>query len=198
MNSAVPDPRASRRGFELRSSLDFAGIALWLVASLIALFFALVLRDSTIVGDAYIPRGNDSFYHARRILDAAIGARGFYQFDERLHAPDGAWVGWPWAYDYLMAQATRVTLWANPLLDPMVASVYVPVAWIFVNSALFLAAAGAIGLSTRDARARDAVFRAVAADAVAARRRHGRPPLRRAHVRAARRLARVALVRATK
>jgi hypothetical protein len=147
MNAAVPEARTSRRGLELSSSLDFSGVAIWLVASLIALFFALILRDSTVIGDVYLPRGNDSFYHARRILDAAVGARGFYQFDERLHAPDGAWISWPWAYDYLLAQVTRVALWAEPLLDPMVVLIYAPVAWLFVNSALFLAAAGAIGLS---------------------------------------------------
>lgn len=121
-------------------------LGIWLVASLIAVFFALVLRDSTIVGNVYIPRGNDSFYHARRILDAATG-RGFYQFDPRLHAPDGAWIPWPWGYDYLMAKATQLALWLKPSLDPVMFICYVPVAWIFVNAGLFLAATGAVRLS---------------------------------------------------
>jgi hypothetical protein len=122
-------------------------VATWLIAALIAVFFAVIHRDSAVLEDHWLPRGNDSFYHARRILDAAVGARGFYQFDERLHVPEGAWISWPWAYDYLMAKATQVASWVAPSLDPMAFLAYVPVAWIFVNAALFLAAARAAGLS---------------------------------------------------
>jgi hypothetical protein len=114
---------------------------------LIAVFFALLLRDSTVIDGVYLPRGNDSFYHARRILDAAVGSRGFYQFDERLHVPEGAWVSWPWAYDYLLAKATQLALVIAPTLDPMAFISYVPVAWILVNAALWLAVARRIGLS---------------------------------------------------
>jgi hypothetical protein len=146
-------------GFETQSKrarrliLDLQSISLWLVASSIAAFFALLIRDSAVVGDEYIPVGNDSFYHARRILDAALGTHGgFYQFDDRLHVPEGSWVPWPWAYDYLLAKATQVALWVAPALDPMAFIAYVPVAWILVNAALFLAAARATGLS-RDMQA---------------------------------------------
>lgn len=124
----------------------FGAIAIWLGASVIAVFLALMLNDSTFVDGAYLPRGNDSFYHARRILDAAVGTRGFYQFDERLHAPDGAWISWPWAYDWLMAEGTRLAALLAPGLDPAMFMMYVPVAWILVNAALFLLAARAIGL----------------------------------------------------
>jgi hypothetical protein len=143
--------RAGARSYGDGWRLDIWSVAIWLAAALIAVFFALVVRDSTVIDGAYLPRGNDSFYHARRILDAAVGSRGFYQFDDRLHAPDGAWIPWPWAYDYLMAKATQVALWIDPTLDPMAFIAYVPVAWIFVNSALFMAATGAIGL-TREMR----------------------------------------------
>lgn len=121
-------------------------ISIWLVASLVAVWFSLLEGDSAVLDGFWLPRGNDSFYHARRILDAAVGT-GFYQFDERLHVPDGAWIPWPWAYDYLMAKATQIALWISPTLDPMEFLAYVPVAWIFVNAALFLAAARAVGLS---------------------------------------------------
>lgn len=119
---------------------------IWFVSASLAVFFALLVSDSTIIDGAYLPRGNDSFYHARRILDAAVGTRGFYEFDERLHVPDGTWIPWPWAYDYLMAKATQVALWLNPTLDPMAFIAYVPVAWVLVNTALFLAVAKGIGL----------------------------------------------------
>jgi hypothetical protein len=129
-----------------RSAPNLGAIAVWLAASLITVFFALIVRDSAIIGELYVPRTNDSFYHARRILDAAVGS-GFYQFDERLHAPEGTWVVWPWAYDYLVAKATQLALWLAPSLEPMAFISYVPVAWAFVNAALFLAAARAAGLS---------------------------------------------------
>ena len=126
---------------------DLGTIALWLLASSVAAFFALLLADSAVIGELYIPVTNDSFYHARRILDAAIGERGFYQFDDRLHVPDGSWIPWPWAYDYLLAMMTRLALWAAPALDPMAFIAFVPVSWVLVNAALFLAAARAAGLA---------------------------------------------------
>ena len=138
---AAPQPLGSPRARLL--SL----IAIWLAASAIAIFFALVLQDSTTISGVYLPRGNDSFYHARRILDAAIGSRGFYQFDDHLQVPEGTWIPWPWGYDYLMAKATQVALWLQPGLDPMKFISYVPVAFVLVNAALFLAATGALGLS---------------------------------------------------
>lgn len=122
-------------------------LALWLAATAVAVFFSMLLKHSSLVDGAYLPRTNDSFYHARRILDAAVGSRGFYQFDTRLHVPEGAWIPWPWAYDYLMAKAVQVALWLRPGLDPMAFISYVPVFWILINSGLFLAAAGAAGLS---------------------------------------------------
>ena len=131
----------------LRKENPIALLAIWLVAVIIAAFFALILRDSTLVDGVYLPRANDSLYHARRILDAAVGARGFYQFDDRLHAPEGTWIPWPWGYDYLLAKLTQIALWIRPGLDPMAFLSYVPVAWIAVNAGLFLAATGALGLS---------------------------------------------------
>ena len=130
-----------------RSGIDPWSIAVWLAAVLIAVFFALIDSDATIFDGVYLPRGNDSFYHARRIIDAAVGTQGFYQFDDRLHVPEGAWIPWPWAYDYLLAQALRIALWVSPTLDPVAFLCYVPVGWLLVNTALFMAAAGAIGLS---------------------------------------------------
>jgi hypothetical protein len=129
---------------EIRSRWD---VAVWACASLLAAFFACLVRDAAVLDDTYLPTANDSFYHARRILDAAVGPRGFFQFDERLQVPEGAWIPWPWAYDWLMAKATQLALWLHPALDPMAFISYVPVAWILVNAALFMAACRAIGLS---------------------------------------------------
>jgi len=146
VSTLTTDVRESSRAAHSIATPKAWSVAIWLLTSLIAVFFAMIVRDSTRFENIYLPRGNDSFYHARRILDA-IGSRGFYQFDERLHVPDGSWISWPWAYDYLLAKATQIALWFSPTLEPTAFLAHVPVAWIFVNAALFIAAAGAIGLS---------------------------------------------------
>ena len=122
-------------------------VLIWVLATLIAAFFALLARDSAHVNGEYVPLTNDSFYHARRILDAAVGERGFYQFDHRLQVPDGTWIPWAWGYDFLVAKITQIWLWIWPQTDPMAPISSVSVALIPVNAALFLAAAGAFGLS---------------------------------------------------
>ena len=128
----------------MRSSVIFS--AIWLVASVIAIIMAMQLDTAAIVDGQYIPVGNDSFYHAKRILDAAIGDRGFYQFDNMIHVPEGSWLTWPWAYDYLMAKALVVALWFNPSLDPMAFLTQVPVAWVVVNMGLLTLIGRQIGL----------------------------------------------------
>lgn len=153
MNTVARDGLENHSASTTRSWIPSAdALAIWSLGSLIAIFFALLVSDSTIVGELYLPRTNDSFYHARRILDAAVGTRGFYQFDDRLQVPEGAWISWPWAYDWLMAKAAALAVWLVPSLDPMAFIAYVPVAWILVNAALFVAAAGSAGLS-REMRA---------------------------------------------
>lgn len=122
-------------------------VALWLVSAAVAVFFAWLMRDSALVDSTYIPQTNDSLYHVHRILDAAVGDSGFYQFDDRLHVPEGTWIPWPWGYDYLMAKATQAALWFKPELDPLAFLSYVAPAWLAVNAALMLAAMGALNLS---------------------------------------------------
>ena len=129
------------------TSPRWATILLWLVATAIGVFLSLLVIDSAFYEGEYIPMGNDSFYHARRMLDTAVGDRGFYQFDERTHVPDGSWIPWPWAYDYLMGQAAWLAQWLRPATDPLGFLSYVPVFWLAVNAALFLAAAGQAGLT---------------------------------------------------
>ena len=128
---------------QTRGVLAFLG--LWIPATLIAMFFALLHRDAAFLDGQYIPMGNDSFYHARRILDALVSGE-VAQFDPRIHVPDGAWIPWPWGYDYLLVKTTQVAQWLRADLDPMAYLAHVPVAWIAVNTALFLGILSAIGL----------------------------------------------------
>ncbi|MFQ5609920.1 MAG: hypothetical protein ACE5F8_06580, partial [Woeseiaceae bacterium] len=121
-------------------------VAVWLIFSVITIAVAMLYQSAAVVDGQYIPVGNDSFYHARRIIDAAVGSRGFYQFDELIHVPEGSWLNWPWAYDFLLAQALRVALWIRPDMQPMQFLAYVPVAWVLVNLGLLTLIAREAGL----------------------------------------------------
>ena len=121
-------------------------IVLWIVAVAIATFMAMQLTSAAFVDGHYIPAGNDSFYHARRIIDAAMGTRGFYQFDDMIHVPEGSWLNWPWAYDYLAAKALALALFLRPDMEPMAFLAYVPVAWLVVNMGLLTLIARKIAL----------------------------------------------------
>ena len=73
-------------------------VLIWLLATALAIAFATLGLGSVRIDGQYLPFGNDSFYHAARILDAAVGPRGFYQFDVTTHVPEGSWVSWSWAW----------------------------------------------------------------------------------------------------
>lgn len=146
MNHPFPAAAAAPAASTFPARGRIALIALWLASVAVAAVFASLMRTSTVVDGVHIPLTNDSLYHAHRILDA-VGERGFYQFDERLHVPDGTWIPWPWGYDWLMAKATQVALWINPEIEPLGFLSYVATAWLAVNAALVLAAAGALNLS---------------------------------------------------
>lgn len=128
-----------------RSNLSYA--TAWLLTSVVAVTLALLVKSASYVDGEYIPAGIDSFYHARRILDAAIGERGFYQFDNMIHVPEGSWINWPWGYDYLMATLLSFALWLRPSLDPMTFLAYVPVAWVCFNMGLLALIARRMNLS---------------------------------------------------
>ena len=111
---------------------------LWLGASAVGAYFAMRMQSAALVDGAYTPVSNDSFYHARRILDAAIGERGFYQFDSMIHVPEGSWLTWPWAYDYLLAQLLSLALWFSPDTEPMALLAYLPLLLLIVNTGLLV------------------------------------------------------------
>jgi len=119
---------------------------IWFGTVVIGVIAAMLYWPTAFVDGQYVPVGNDSFYHARRIIDAAVGERGFYQFDEMIHIPEGSWLNWPWGYDYLASRALAAALWLSPGLQPMAFLAYIPVAWISVNAALFVSIARRIGL----------------------------------------------------
>ncbi|MEO0575812.1 MAG: hypothetical protein AAF004_10140 [Pseudomonadota bacterium] len=138
--SDQPQPQAT-------SPLDKWGVlALYIATACIAVFMALQISSASLYDGVYHPVGNDAFYHATRIIDTA-GERGFYEFDNKIHVPEGSQITWPWAYDWGLGQALSVWQAANPGAHPMTFLARVPTLWLLVNLALFVALARAAGLS---------------------------------------------------
>lgn len=119
---------------------------IWLVGGTIALAAALNWLPAVFFDGDVLPAGHDSFYHARRALDAVSDPSSITQFDRLIHAPEGSWVPWPWGYDYFLAWVGTVATSVNPNVDPLAILVYVPSLWVFVNAALILGIAGTLGL----------------------------------------------------
>lgn len=119
----------------------------WIVACAIAFVAAMRFLPAAFVDGHYIPVSNDSFYHARRILDEVAQPGSFYEFDPRIHYPEGSWIPWPWGFDYLVAHIVRAVLWLGGPHDAMAVLAYVPVFAIPITLALVLAVTGALKLS---------------------------------------------------
>ena len=132
---------------DLSNDLLNKDVVAWLIASLVAAAVSLVNVDSVYTALGTVPFGNDAFYHAARAFDAA-GERGFYQFDPFMHVPEGSWVSWPWAYDYLLSRIVAIVQWISPGSDPMDVLVLLPVVWIPVNAWLLLSIARQLELRT--------------------------------------------------
>jgi hypothetical protein len=81
---------------------------LWLAGSTLMVLGALSLLSASYADGHFGPSGGDSFYHAARILESLFSGQPVVQFDPKIHAPEGSWVTWPWGYDTLMTQITRL------------------------------------------------------------------------------------------
>jgi hypothetical protein len=119
---------------------------IWLAGATIALISAFDWMAASYVGGEYVPVGHDSFYHARRILDAIADPSHFYQFDPLIHAPEGSWLVWPWAYDRGMAWLARLAMQITGVTDPMSVLAYIPPACVYINAGLLLLVASSLGL----------------------------------------------------
>jgi hypothetical protein len=116
----------------------FVWLAIWLFASVLAALSCAAVFTAAHVGSEYVPVGNDSFYHARRILDTAKDPAGFYEFDDKIHAPEGSLLVWPWGYDYALAMLVRAGVALGVSSDPMAILTWIPVAAVFVNIGLLV------------------------------------------------------------
>jgi hypothetical protein len=123
-------------------------LGIWAISSLIAAFLGMEFIHASYFAGEWHPLSNDSFYHARRILDAVDSPRGFYQFDKNIHAPEGSWLTWPWGYDYFMAKFVQVWQFFSPATDSMEIITHTAIYWIFINSALLLSITVVLNLPT--------------------------------------------------
>lgn len=123
-------------------------VTIWLLASIVAALSCSLYFSAAHIGTEYLPVGNDSFYHARRILDTVRDPSAFYEFDPKIHAPEGSLLTWPWGYDYAMAGLVRVGLALGLSKDPMAILIWIPVAAVFVSMGLLVLVGRRVSLST--------------------------------------------------
>lgn len=131
------------RGFGNPIAVNFL---CWLVAGGLSFFFAFNWLSGTDLGGDVVPTGIDAFYHARRILDTVNDPSAFYQFDDRMHVPEGSWIVWPWFYDWFVAHVIRLVISIDSSVDPKLVMVLIPPFWTFVNAGLLLTIGAQVGL----------------------------------------------------
>jgi len=137
---------ASRHDIAVPVKTRLTRLFIWLAISCIAAVFCSLTRSASHVGDQYFPYGLDSFYHAVRILGAVDDPTSFYEFDPKIHAPEGSLLVWPWGYDYFLAKIVRTALALGLSEDPLMVLLWVPVAAVFVGTGLLMLVARRIGL----------------------------------------------------
>jgi hypothetical protein len=89
-------------------TLAFRYTLLWLAGSTLAVVAALTLLSAGYANGEFLPSNADAFYHARRILDSLFTGTPVIQFDDRIHVPEGSWLTWPWGFDTLLTQITKL------------------------------------------------------------------------------------------
>lgn len=122
----------------MRISPHFKLVALWLCIGTLAAGVCSLVWPAAHLGEEYLPVGNDSFYHARRIIDTAVDPSSFYQFDRKIHAPEGSLLTWPWGYDYAMGWLVRIGIQLGLSTDPMRLLAWFPVVAVFFSIGLVL------------------------------------------------------------
>lgn len=124
----------------------WATLSVWLLTSGIAALSCSLIKPAARLGSEYFPVGNDSFYHAARILEAVSDPAAFYQFDPKIHAPEGSLLVWPWGYDYLLAMLVRLCVAVGLSSDPLMVLLWIPVAAVAINVGLLILLARRLSL----------------------------------------------------
>ena len=116
---------------------------IWMLTAVIVLICTLQMTHASLQDGIYQPVGHDAFYHGARMLAVANG-EPLPQFDHRMHAPQGDWVQWPWAYDYFMGRLAGV-VGAVLGLDNSTVLMHLPVGLALAGLAFTVAIARSLG-----------------------------------------------------
>lgn len=143
----MPDLSAPTTHDNARTVRNRRDFALWAATGSLAFLLCLYPLSATLAGGVFVPGDHDSFYHARRILDAIAHFPQLMQFDPYIHAPEGSWITWPWAFDLLMAGIARLGMALSGLSDPMQVLVFIAPCWVYLNGALLLVLARRLQLA---------------------------------------------------
>lgn len=119
----------------------------WLLVGLIAAGACALKWPATHFSDEYLPFGNDAFYHARRILDTVADPSAFYEFDAKIHAPEGSLLTWPWGYDYAMAMLVKAGQLLGISAPPIGILIWLPVLAVLLPVGLMMLIARRLGMS---------------------------------------------------
>lgn len=130
----------------MQAKFRWTPLLLWLAISSLAALSCGLGQSAARLGGEYFPFGVDSFYHAVRILDTVRDPASFYEFDPKIHAPEGSLLVWPWGYDYFIAKVVSAALAIGLGTDPLMTLLWVPVGAVFVGTGLLMLVARRIGL----------------------------------------------------
>ena len=122
-------------------------VALWLLSGALAFILCMYDMSGALINGEFLPSDHDSFYHARRIIDTVPDLTSFYQFDPRIHVPEGSWITWPWGFDWCMAAITKVAMAVTCATQPMSVIAFIAPTFVFINGALLLGIARQLRLS---------------------------------------------------
>lgn len=122
-------------------------VLVWLFTAGLAVASCALIWPAAHLGNEYLPVGNDSFYHARRILDTAQDPASFYEFDSKIHAPEGSQLVWPWGFDYVLGWVVRIGMKVGLASEPMAILVWIPTAAVTITMCLFVLLGRRLNLS---------------------------------------------------
>jgi hypothetical protein len=128
--------------------IRWSTLSVWLLASCIAAMSCSLIRPAARIGAEYFPVGHDSFYHATRILQAVEDPAAFYEFDRKIHVPEGSLLVWPWGYDYFVAKVVRASVALGFGSEPLQIMLWMPVFAVLIGIGLMIICARRLGLST--------------------------------------------------
>ena len=129
----------NQKGHDRELKLNgFTASVVWLAGSTLCYVLLFQTLNTSFWGGEFFPTGMDSFYHARRILDAYYGIAANFDLDAHLNFPDGMWVPWPWLYDTMMAGLVNFATSLSGNQNPQYVLFSLPPLWVYINFGLLV------------------------------------------------------------